>query len=129
MRFTWVILIMLFATCQKDNQHESLLGQWRCEEYRESGENRQYNVSISHDPLSSDTSMYVISNFYQLGNSEEALVRIKNLGGGKLEIPSQIVLSIGISGEGTVDNDFSEISLKYFIQSGTVNEQVEANYY
>lgn len=123
-----IILILIFSSCKDKQNHNSLLGQWQCEEFRESGDHQQYFVTIMHDDLSKDSTMYIISNFYQMGPTEEAYVRIQLGSDGVITIPNQIVLSKGISGTGKVEADFSEINLTYYIQSSTVNEQVDAIY-
>jgi hypothetical protein len=128
MRYILIIILLGFYSCKDKQKHDSLLGQWQCEEFRESGDHQQYFVTILHDDLSKDSTMYIISNFYQMGLTEEAYVRIKLGKNGELTIPNQIVMSKGISGSGKVEADFSEINLTYFIQSGSVNEQVDAIY-
>jgi hypothetical protein len=129
MRFLFIIVLICFFSCKDDNKHDSVLGQWQCEEYYESGGYQKYMVSILHDPLSSDTSIYVISNFYQMGVTEESYVRFK-LKGDSVLVYDQIVLNNSISGgSGTVKPDFSEINLNYHIQTNTRSEFVEATYY
>ena len=121
--------MLLFVTCNKDKGHDSILGQWKCEEYRESGENSQFVVSISRDVLASDTVSYVISNFYKLGTTNEALVRFKLSADGTITIPNQIVMQTNISGTGNVESNFSKINLTYDIQSTKFNGKVVATFY
>jgi hypothetical protein len=129
MRYLLAIIIFCFFSCKDDNKHDSVLGQWQCEEYYESGGYQKYMVSILHDPLSSDTNNYVISNFYQMGSANEAYVRFKLKGDSILKF-DQIVLTNSITdATGTVASDFSEIKLHYHIQTSTKSEYVEATYY
>ena len=124
----WILLAVLAITligCKKANEHDSIFGIWECNEDSEELGFRKYTVTVMNDPY--DTTMYVFSNLHNLGYNEDSYVEF-HLSGDSIIIPAQVVRSYSISGEGLVEPDFSEISLKYSIQGATLIN-VEATLY
>jgi len=127
----FLLLITTFISCEKDNKHTSLLGVWNCQEFPEQTSPRTYQVSISRNTfLVDESNEYKISNFYQMGNSEDAEVYFyQDTISLELIIRPQTVRGTTFHGKGTVAVDFSEINWEYYANSGSVNEKVIATYY
>lgn len=133
MRYNVLFLFVVVAliSCEKENKHTSLLGVWNCQEFPEQTAPRTYQVSISRNNFMSDASnQYKISNFYQLGNAEDAEVYFyQDSLTDELIIMPQTVRGTTFHGKGTVTEDFSEINWEYYANSGNINEKVIATYY
>ncbi|PKP08292.1 MAG: hypothetical protein CVU09_16530 [Bacteroidetes bacterium HGW-Bacteroidetes-4] len=122
-----VVLGLLGTACQKNNEHTSVLGTWYCDEYPGQTIPRTYQVNITRSPVY-DTLFY-ISNFYQMGFSEEAQVNFYQNRVGKLVIYNQIIGNKAIYGTGTVIDNYKSIEWVYYISDDSLNERVEATYY
>lgn len=128
--FLFIVLAML-SSCEKDNKHTSLIGVWNCQEYPEQTAPRTFQVSISRNNFMPDKdNQYKISNFYQMGNSEDAEVYFyQDTLTNELIILPQTVKGTTFHGTGIVEEDFSKIEWVYYANSGRINEKVVATYY
>lgn len=119
----YIILSFTIISCSDgSSNHTSISGSWRCEEYTGSGTST-YLLDI--DRLRSDTSQYMISNFYNMGDNEFIVVKLKN---GKLSLTQQPTSSYTVkSFSGTV-KDLENIALTYTIYDGQSDVLVNANY-
>jgi len=131
MRYLAFLLVVLFTlnSCNKKNDHSSLLGSWTCEEWPEITSPSTYQVSILRDYASKDSNQYIISNFYKLGLDQQFEVHFYEAKNGDLIIYQQTVGSISVIGAGTYSPDFSKIEWDYEVNTGSLNEKVKANYY
>jgi len=120
-----LLFIILLASCNKEDQvYKSISGSWRCEEFNPYTGSRVYMVDI--DRSKSDTSVYLLSNFYNLDINEFVYAK---LNGSTLIIPDQIIMALRVrSGTGVVAGDFSRIDLEYYVTDGQSDIRIEATY-
>ncbi len=115
-------LIGLFVACEADTPYPDnpaleLSGTWQCRETSEKLPPSSYTVSIASSSSSGEE--IEVSNFYQLGQARKVRILIQ---GYYLSIPVQTVDGFTISGTGSVNGRFDQISLTY-----TVDDQSEIN--
>ncbi len=115
-------LLILLAACEADvpypdNPALELSGTWQCRETSEKLPPASYTVTITSSSSSGEE--IEVSNFYQLGQSRKIRILIQ---GYYLSIPVQTVDGFSISGSGSVNGRFDQISLTY-----TVDDQSEIN--
>jgi len=125
MRLLAILIISLFVvfSCDKDNDYSSIIGEWLVEDNGEVSSYRRYNVSIQRMP--SDSTLYKIINFYRTGNDEELIVEVD---GFELLINGQTVNNNFIQGAGTINADYTGISLEFQVSGGSINETVFSEY-
>jgi len=131
MKKTYFLLIIILTVlgCKKEEERNTILGSWNCEEYSDIGQ-RNYQVSITRNYyLRDSTNEYIISNFHNLGINEFNDVYIKKIEINKLIITGTANLGISISGIGSVSDDFSRIEWEYTVNDGLTIPEVRANYY
>ena len=120
-------LALLLAACG-DNEpkvHSSIAGTWRCEETSSLNGTRTYLVDI--DRTISDTTQYIITNFYNTGDTEFIKVKLKS---NKLTITQQPTSNITVDPKlfsGSVI-DLTQIILSYTVRDGLSDVKVEATY-
>ena len=125
------IVIFFFAaliSCDKKNEHTSLMGSWTCDEWPEVSSPSTYQVSIRRNGALKDTNQYLISNFRQLGLDPQYEVSFYVSEPGKLIINQQTVGNIYVSGTGTYEPDYSKIEWEYTV-NGNIIESFKATYY
>jgi len=130
----FIISLFLIAVVScNDNQpiaKNSIVGSWHCTESTIYG-SRSYLTDIYR--LKSDSTQYLLSNFYNISTDDIADVRAK-LAAKTLTInPMQAINTGSItmtvkSGKGTVANDFSRIDFDYTIYNGASDITVHAVY-
>jgi hypothetical protein len=119
-----ILLIEILSSCNKKNiTYHSITGSWRVEEINPINGTRVYIVEI--DRSKSDTSQYLISNFYDTDINEFVYAQLRV---STLTIPDQTITSYRVrSGTGTVSGDFTKIDFTYNIYDGS-DVKVQANY-
>ncbi|MGD9994740.1 MAG: hypothetical protein AB7S69_15690 [Salinivirgaceae bacterium] len=122
-----IVLGLLGTACQKNNEHISVLGNWYCDEVPGQSMPRTYQVNITRSPVI-DTLFY-ISNFYQMGFTEEVQVFFYQNPDGGLVIYNQLIGNKAIYGTGTVIDNYKSIEWDYQVSDGSLNERVKATYY
>ncbi len=125
-----VVLSVLFllisgSSCDKNNEWgPGLSGTWSCEEESQQYNFRRYKVSIERD--GSDTTLYRIYNFYNLGLGVDVMFRLRDTVLTILPISSDY----NVVGTGKVNRTFTDIFWEYSISGMNVNDQyVNARYY
>jgi len=125
-RFLNLLAVILILTACGDNDpkvHTTIAGTWRCEETSSLNGTRTYLVDI--DQTISDTTQYLISNFYNTGDVEYIKVKLKS---NKLTITQQPTSNITVSNfSGTVIG-LTQINLSYTVRDGLSDVKVEATY-
>lgn len=109
--YTLTLLFFLLSCDDKAPRiYTSIEGVWRCEEINNSfGTQRSYLLDIYQR---SDTTQYVITNFFNTGDDQTIVVRLKT---GKLSVIEDPTANIAVkSFSGTVDN-LKQIRLNYTI--------------
>ena len=125
LRTLFLFLVVVLITACDDNDpktHSSIVGTWRCEEYTPSG-TRTYLVDI--DRRISDTTQYVVSNFYNTGDVEFVILKLKS---NKLTLAENATSNITVSALSGTVIDLTQIILNYKIYDGKTNISVEAVY-
>lgn len=125
---TLLLTIMLISSACKDDSpatYSSIEGIWRCEESSATTGNRAYLVDIYRK--STDTTQYVITNFYNTGDMEYIVVKLKS---GKLSLSQQPTADISIKAfAGTLTgNNYKNIGFSYTVYDGTRDINFTANY-
>ncbi len=133
MRISRKIIILIavaatFLSCSNNGPvaYKSISGSWRCEEFPSVGMSRTYIVEV--DRKLSDTTQYLLSNFYNIDINEFVYVHLK---GTNITIAQQ---QIGISpvtvesGSGVVSLNFTKIEFSYVIHDGLNDIKVNAIY-
>lgn len=118
-------LALLIAACG-DNEpkvHTSIAGTWRCEETSSLNGTRTYLIDI--DQTKSDTTQYLISNFYNTGDTEFIKVKLKS---NKLTITQQPTSNITVSSLSGTVIDLTQIMLSYTVRDGLNDIKIEASY-
>ncbi len=132
--FVGVLSVMLLVTsCElgddivPDNggdPRDNIVDTWRSTEISAIYGKSSYLVDIAKEPL--DSTEVVLSNFYNLGIDTEVK---GTLNGYKIYISVQVVNGNEISGEGTIDGNFSEIKFVYEVEDGSgEKDNVEAEF-
>ncbi len=121
-----IVLLLVFLLSCGDNGprvYTSISGAWRCQEINPFLGNRVYLVEI--DRKASDTTQYVITNFYDSGDLEYIVVKLKN---GQLTLAQQPTADLSVkSFTGTlVDTGFKRIELTYKVYDGLRDVSSEA---
>ncbi len=98
--------------------YTNIEGSWRCEETIPYAQPRTYIVDV--DRRLSDTTQYLISNFYNVDYDEFIYVKLTGsnvviIGSQQIGFTQPIIVR---SGSGTVSSDFKQISLDYNIYDG-----------
>jgi hypothetical protein len=118
------LALLFFLLSCDDNApriYTSIEGVWRCEEINSSvGTQRSYLLDIYQR---SDTTQYVITNFFNTGDDQTIVVRLK---AGKLSMIEDPTANITVkSFSGTVDN-LKQIRLNYTVFDGQRDNAVNA---
>ena len=132
--FVGILSVMLLVTpCElgddidPDNggdPRDNIVDTWRSTEISAIYGKSSYLVDIAKEPL--DSTEVVLSNFYNLGIDTEVK---GTLNGYKIYISVQVVNGNEISGEGTIDGNFSEIKFVYEVEDGSgEKDNVEAEF-
>ena len=132
--FVGILSVMLLVTsCElgddidPDNggdPRDNIVDTWRSTEISAIYGKSSYLVDIAKEPL--DSTELVLSNFYNLGVDTEVK---GTLDGYKINISVQVVNGNEISGEGTIDGNFSEINFVYEVEDGSgEKDNVEAEF-
>ena len=125
-RFFLLMIVTGVFSCQNNAPVDYSLigGPWHCEEFQSLGGTRTYLVQI--DRVRSDTTQYLISNFYTNNPTDGVITTLK---GSKLSfVQQQIGTSKYIlnSGSGTINADFTRMDLTYLIFDGQNDIKVNA---
>jgi hypothetical protein len=116
-------------SCNKDNEHTSVLGSWYCDEYPEQTLPQTYQVNIERDVTnSSDSNRFVIYNFNNLGFSEEQAVFVRIFATDSIEILYSNNFAISVHGYGKIESGFSKIDWEYTVGKD-FTENISATYY
>lgn len=106
---------------------QKLEGSWQCDETSSIFKSTEDIYSIYISLSESDSTRIFISNFYQLGNNVEATALVN---GYTITIPTQLIAGdYEVRGSGSISSNLKEISLSYFVDDGSGQEdEVEAVY-
>lgn len=122
-------LILSLVSCGNNEPkvYTNIVGSWRCEETIPYVQPRTYIVDV--DRRLSDTTQYLISNFYNVDYDEFIYVKLTGsnlviIGSQQIGFMQPIIVR---SGSGTVSSDFKQISLDYSIYDGQ-ERNVHADY-
>ena len=120
-----IAVCLLFVSCGDNDPkvHTSIAGTWRCEETSSINGTRSYLIDI--DRTISDTSQYIITNFYNSGDAEYIKVRLKN---NKLTITQQPTSNLTVSSLSGTVIDLKQILMSYSVRDGLNDIKVEASY-
>lgn len=130
-RFLLIVFVILsIQSCNKDEEHTSILGSWNCEEFSDIYGQRTYQTNISRNlNIPDSTSEYVIYNFHKLGLSEATEVYVREIEPGEFTITGTASIGHTFTGKGIIAPDFSTINWNYQVNDGGNNPLVIANYY
>jgi len=131
--FVIAIFMLIFTACDNNVPvpvHNSLQGSWHCVENSING-TRTYLIDI--DPLRTDTTQYLISNFQNITFDGLNMVNTKRTGSTLTIVPNQSITNgtttiIVKSGTGVISNAFKRIDFVYYIFDGHNDIQVQAAY-
>lgn len=106
---------------------QKLEGSWQCDETSSIFKSTEDIYSIYISLSETDSTRIFISNFYQLGNNVEATALVN---GYTITIPTQLIAGdYEVRGSGSISSNLKEISLSYFVDDGSGQEdEVEAVY-
>jgi len=106
---------------------QKLEGSWQCDETSTIFKSTEDIYSIYISPSETDSTRIFISNFYQLGNDVEATALVN---GYTMTIPTQLIAGdYEVRGSGSISSNLKEISLSYYVDDGSGQEdEVEAVY-
>jgi hypothetical protein len=106
---------------------QKLEGQWKCEETSSIFKSTQDFYYVYITPSPDDSTTIFISNFYDLGSDIETTAQVS---GYDLTIPNQTLPGdFKVWGSGKISSSLKEISLTYFVDDGSGQEdKVEAVY-
>lgn len=112
-----LLFVVLFSCNDEPDNYISIAGLWRLEEIKEN-ESVIYTVDIYKSE--SDSTIFLIHNFYNIGNEEKIFIKLNT--NNKISIETQFIGSTGISveGSGSADNDYRNITLEY-----TINDNIK----
>ena len=127
------VSVLIFSACDTNVPvpvHNSLQGSWHCVENSING-TRTYLVDI--DPLRTDTTQYLISNFQNITFDGLNMVNTKRTASTLTIVPNQSISNgtttiIVKSGTGVISNAFKRIDFVYSIFDGRNDFQVQAVY-
>lgn len=121
-----ILASLLFIGCEEDSDpttedyQQQYLGTWDCNEKTGANAPQFYEVLITAGPTENSL---VITNLYQNGTVYTADIN----GGFALDIPDQSSQGITLSGTGSTNADFQQISLNFTANDGSaLNDNVEA---
>lgn len=123
------VIILIVTSCQDedDTTPESIIGTWLCEENHPVFDVQHYYVDILTD--TNDSTKVNIFNFYGLNASTaDENFAIASVDGYTLTIPTQIIETHTVSGEGTISSNYKKIDLEYTVDDGGGAEYVTAVY-
>ena len=116
-------ITLISCTGNEPQAHTSIIGSWHCAESSAYG-SRNYLVDI--DRKRTDTTQYLMSNFYNQDVNEFILA---HLSGKTLTITQQQILALTVkSGTGLVSNDFKRIDFDYNMYDWSSEINVHAIY-
>jgi hypothetical protein len=119
-------IFIVLAGCEKGRNYpadiELLEGTWKVDEQSQSFKNSNavYSVNIRIAP--EDSSRIIISNFYQLGSTAEAIGKVED---SRIILLSDQNISYAgvaytiISGSGTISDDYRNIDWQYKVDDGS----------
>ncbi len=122
-----LFIAVLFNACEDDivssgDLRDEYIGQWTCHESSEQYGDSDYFVSVSKGM---DEDHILISNFYNLGESESVSVYIQD---NSLTILNQTVKGNDIQGSGNSSISFSTINFTYTVNDGAELDHATAEY-
>ncbi len=124
-----VIVLMCFicVSCNNNNEptvYTSYAGSWKCDETSSiSGYSKPYMVII--DKSQTDTTQYIIRNFFNTGNNQMIIIEIDNNEIELLQQPTSGQILQSFSGEYT---PYSRIKITYTMYDGERDVFFEALY-
>ena len=119
----FITLVFVSCTSKEPKIHTTIEGVWRCTEIKNNTASQSYLLDIIR--LTSDTTMYVVSNFHNTGDSE--FVKLK-LTSSKLQLAEQPTANISIeSFSGTVES-LKLIQLQYIVNDSRYTNSISATY-
>jgi hypothetical protein len=120
-----IILVAFVLGSCKNNEpqiYTSIEGIWRCTEI---SVNSQHSYLLDIHKHNSDTTLYLISNFYSTGDNEFIVVKLDK---SKLKLAEQSSANINIKEfSGTVEN-MKLIHLQYIVNDGRTDNSITATY-
>ncbi|UCG26743.1 MAG: hypothetical protein JSV24_07110 [Bacteroidales bacterium] len=110
------LFIMFLISCEtlEELEYDSIFDTWLCEENSEVFGNSTYYVDISEH--SSDSTVIIIDNFYNLGYGIEVTAQKSGL---SLTIPSQVADGNTITGNGYISANYRTINFSYTVNDGS----------
>ena len=121
--FALCCVVLVSCTNNEPKVYTTIIGSWHCAESSPYG-SRNYLVDI--DRNRTDTTQYLLSNFYNQGDTEFIF---SHMSGKTLTITQQQIFSFTVkSGTGLVSTDFKRIELDYNIYDGSTEIKVHAIY-
>lgn len=116
-------IALMSCTSNEPKVYTSIVGSWHCAESSPYG-SRNYLVDI--DRKRTDTTQYLLSNFYNQDVNEFILA---HLSGKTLTIAQQQIVALTVkSGTGLVSTDFKKIDFDYNMYDGSTEIKVHAIY-
>ncbi|MBN2766356.1 MAG: hypothetical protein JXR27_08290 [Paludibacteraceae bacterium] len=125
-KLLYPVLLLLLSSCESSGPvvHKSIAGVWRCEDINNSTITRNsYLLDIYRKQ--SDSTLYVITNFFQAGDNEFIVVKNND---GKLILAEQSLTGMNLKKFSATVIDLHNISLQYTIYDGQRDNVVDASY-
>jgi hypothetical protein len=122
-----LLFTMITISCEDDTEtddpRDKITDSWKCQEKSAVFGETTYTVDITKS--SSDSSMVLIDNFYQLG----AGIKVKaKLNGLSLTIAKQTIDGNLITGSGSISSGYKTITWSYTVDDGGGKDNVTATY-